>query len=132
MKKVTSGYRIRIDDINYGGHMGNDRALAFFNDARVRFLKYFGYDELNIGEDTGIIIYEAHVKYQKEVVLHDEIAIDVWVSETEGLKWTLSYRAVRLTDNQVVFSGTTKMLCFNYTTRKVVPVPEEFLKKVAV
>jgi len=33
---------VRITDINYGGHVGNDRLLVFAHEARMRFLQHYG------------------------------------------------------------------------------------------
>ena len=46
---------IRITDINYGGHLGNDSLLSIIHEARVRFLKSLGYSESNV-EGVGIIM----------------------------------------------------------------------------
>ena len=38
---------IRITDINFGGHVGNDTILSIVHEARAKFFQHFGYDELN-------------------------------------------------------------------------------------
>ncbi|NDG84238.1 MAG: thioesterase, partial [Proteobacteria bacterium] len=40
---------LRITDINYGGHLGNDAVLGLVHEARVRFLKHHGFSETEIG-----------------------------------------------------------------------------------
>jgi hypothetical protein len=47
-----------FEDINYGGHLGNDAVLSLVHEARVRFLKQQGYTENNI-EGAGIIMADA-------------------------------------------------------------------------
>ncbi|NNG26771.1 MAG: thioesterase, partial [Ignavibacteriaceae bacterium] len=39
---------IRVTDLNYGAHLGNDSVLSICHEARMRFLKHFGYSELDI------------------------------------------------------------------------------------
>ena len=34
---------VRITDINYGGHLGNDSILSIVQEARVRFLNEYKY-----------------------------------------------------------------------------------------
>ena len=128
-KIINYKYEVRVSDINYGGHMGNDRALAVFHDARINFLKHFGYSELNIGENVGVILKEADVKYFAEVFLHDELIVGVKIDKVEGIRWNLNYTATRVSDNKVVFSGNTLMISFNYETKKVSPIPRAFLDK---
>jgi len=36
---------VRITDINYGGHLGNDSILSIVQEARVRFLNKYNYSE---------------------------------------------------------------------------------------
>ena len=127
MKKVTTQYKLCIADINYGGHMGNDKALTIFNEARINFLEYFGYNELSIGGDVGIILSEANIKFKKEVLHQDELNVEVWITNMEGVRFTLNYRAVRRSDNIEVFSGTTLLVSINYKTKKISPIPQEFL-----
>ncbi len=132
MKKILSEYKISIGDINYGGHMGSDKALQVFHDARINFLEQLGYSEFNIGNDIGVIILESNVKYKQEVFLHDLLETEVWVSKTEGLKWTISYDTKRKKDDKIVFTGSTVMFCYDYHRKKIARIPEEFLTKVSV
>ncbi len=55
--------RVRITDVNYGGHMGNDALLGLLHEARVRFLAHHGLTELDIG-GVGIIIADSVIVYQ--------------------------------------------------------------------
>jgi len=130
MKKISSEYVVGVGDINYGGHMGNDKALTVFSDARINFLKHFGFTELNVGNDIGIVMVESNVKYKKEVFMHDVLKTEVCVLEVKGLKWTVSYETKRVEDDSIVFTGTTLMLCFDYNNKKVSKIPEEFLDLV--
>lgn len=61
-------YKVIVSDINYGGHMGNERALIIFQQARMEWLNSIGYDETNV-EGKGMIQLESHVYYLKEVFL---------------------------------------------------------------
>ncbi|MCX6235170.1 MAG: thioesterase family protein [Bacteroidetes bacterium] len=119
-------FEVRIGDINYGGHMGNDKALLIFQDARIGFLESLGFSEKNLGDHTGIIMSEAHVFFKKEVFLHDQLTVDVSVTEVTTSSFVLIYTVRRLEDNTEVLSGTTKQLAFNYDRRKVVRIPELF------
>jgi acyl-CoA thioester hydrolase len=49
---------VRIDDIDYGGHLGNDALLSILQEARVQMLKRHGWTELDI-EGTGLIMSDA-------------------------------------------------------------------------
>ena len=65
-------YKVIVSDINYGGHMGNERALIIFQQTRMEWLNSIGYDEANI-EGKGLIQLESHVYYLKEVFLGETL-----------------------------------------------------------
>ena len=44
----TTTIPIRITDLNYGGHVGNDTILSIIHEARMQFLKNAGYTELDL------------------------------------------------------------------------------------
>ncbi len=60
--EFVAKYTVGIGDINYGGHLGNDKALIIFHDAHIQFLKHHELSELNIGENKGIIMVDAQIK----------------------------------------------------------------------
>ena len=41
----TTSLTVRINDINYGGHLGNEAVLAYIQEARMRFLNYLHYTD---------------------------------------------------------------------------------------
>jgi acyl-CoA thioester hydrolase len=129
-KENVTQFEVRIGDINYGGHMGNDKSLLIFHDARIGFLESLGFSENNLGDHTGIIMSEAHVFFKKEVFLHDRLTVDVSITEVTTSSFVLHYAVRRLEDNAEVLSGTTKLLAFNYDRRKVVRIPDLFRNKI--
>ena len=47
---------VRITDINYGGHVGNDTILSLIHEARMQFLNSLSYTEMNCGEIALIMV----------------------------------------------------------------------------
>ncbi len=123
----TAPYTVTIGDINYGRHLGNDRALVIFQEARIRFLENFGLSEGDIGDGKGLVVVEAGCRYLREVFLHDELEVGVAIGEVEGKKATFLFEVTRKSDGQRVLSGFTAILAFDYALRKVVELPEPFL-----
>jgi len=126
--KVFAGtYKIRVGDINYGGHMGNDKALLLFHDARIHFLEERGFSESNIG-GPGIIMGNAHVHFKKEVFRGDELSVFVHIEDLRAHSFEMHYTVVRGEDE--VLNGSTKLVAFDYTLRKVVRIPDAFIRKI--
>ena len=57
---------VRITDINYGGHVGNDSILSILQEARVRFFNHYGYTELNL-EGVGMIMSDVGIEFKAEL-----------------------------------------------------------------
>ena len=59
---------IRITDLNYGGHVGNDTFLSLIHEARQQFLMSHGYKELSF-EGAELIQTDAAIEYKRELNL---------------------------------------------------------------
>ena len=113
----TMPYRVRINDVNYGGHVANSAVLNFFQDARIAYLNHIGgYSELDLGGGLGMILPEAHVKYRAEMFHGDELLIGVRVNALSRSSFTMQYRIERA--GEVTAEGETALVCFDYQSRK--------------
>ena len=120
---------IRITDINYGGHLGNDSLLSLIHEARVRFLNHLGYSESNV-EGSGIIMIDAGVQYKSEGFYGDELLVEVAVNDFSGIGCDFIYRVTNKNTFKEIALAKTGIVFFNYEKRKTVPVPLEFKKKI--
>ena len=127
--KFTLPYRVRIADVNYGGHVANSAVLNFFQDGRIGYLKNLGgYSELDIGGGCGIILPEAHVKYRAEMFHDDELSIGVRVRDLSRSSFSMEYRIER--NGEVTAEGETALVCFDYQKRKPRRLDSVFTAKV--
>ena len=131
IKENFTELQVKITDINYGNHMGNDKALLFFQDARIQFLRLFGYDEHSIGSNSGIIIGEAHVYFKKEVFLYDVLSATVSIEDIKQKSFVMKYSFQRKNDAVCVFEGSTLIYAFDYLTRRACLLPEAFKKTIS-
>jgi len=120
---------VRITDINYGGHLGNDSLLSIIHEARVRFLKHLEYSESNV-EGNGIIMIDAGVQYKSEGFYGDELLVEVAVSDFTGIGCDFVYRLTNKESNKEIATVKTGIVFFDYEKRKTAPVPIEFKKKI--
>lgn len=122
---------VRISDINYGGHLGNDRYLAIFQEARLRYLKQLGYSELAIGEDTSLIMSQAHIDFKAEAFWGYRLTIYVRISKIKPIKFIIEYLMANNQDHaKVVATGYTEMVGFDYQNRKVKKLPSKFVQDI--
>lgn len=116
---------VRINDINYGGHMGNERFLLFFHDARLAFLKQFGMSEISIGEGVGLIMTEARIRYLAQVSHGVTLTVTVNPLRLKRARFTLAYRI--LDGERPVAEGETDLVAFNYESGKPVRLTEKLV-----
>ena len=122
-------YKIKEEDINYGGHVGNERALVFFQMVRIKFFESLGLSELNIGDGIGVIQRNSYVEYNKELFLNDEITIKITKIELEKTKFNFHYEICNQ-EGKLAINGSTLLLAYNYEEKKLKKVPEIFREKV--
>jgi acyl-CoA thioester hydrolase len=116
---------LRVSDINYGGHLGNDAVLALAQEARVLFLRAHGWSEHDVA-GVGIIMVDAVVVYRSEAFLGDVLTIDVGVVDLQQLGCDFLFRLVNKATGNEVARVKTGVVFFDYTRRKPVPVPTDF------
>lgn len=118
---------VRITDINYGSHLGNDALLSIIHEGRVRFLDSMGYSESDI-EGTGIIMGDAVIVYKSEAYYGDRLTIEINVGEFSRKSCDFFYR-ISKNEDQIVAYSKTGIVFFDYKIKKPVSIPPEFLHR---
>jgi len=116
---------VRISDINYGNHLGNDAVLSLLHEARLQFFKQYGFKESDIG-GSGIIMVDSVVMYLSQAFYGDTLLIEVTVADLNKYGFDLLYRMTNTQTEKEVVRAKTGMLCFDYTRNRVVSVPQAF------
>jgi acyl-CoA thioesterase FadM len=115
---------VRITDINYGGHLGNDRLLSMAHEARVAFLADFDYTEHNCG-GVSLIIGDAAIQYKGEAFAGDTLKFEVSPGEYTDYGFRLFYRVVRNPDGKLIALMENGMVCLDPETRELHRIPSE-------
>lgn len=116
---------IRIDDLNYGAHLGHDAILPMAHEARVRFLAHFGYDEKNI-EGLSYIMADAVIVYKSQAFYGQTLVIEMTVQDFTRNGCDFMYRITdKETGNEIALLKTG-MVFYDYLNEKISRVPERF------
>lgn len=127
----STNISIRITDLNYGGHVGNDTFLSLIHEARQQFLNHFSYSELQFA-GTSLIMVDAVLEYKKELYFGDVVKASVAATGFDKLGFDLHYKLEVFQEEKLVLAAKAKtgMLCYDYANKKKVHVPDEVIKKL--
>lgn len=121
---------VRINDINYGNHVGNDAFVSIIHEARVQWLRQHNFTELHI-DGIGVIMSDLEIEFKKESFYPDIIEVQLSVGEISRVGFELYYQLfTKRNDTQVMLvNAKTGMVCYDYVNKKVAPIPPN-LKKI--
>jgi acyl-CoA thioesterase FadM len=113
-------------DINYGGHVGNERYLLFAQETRIRFLNSIGCSETSFGP-YGLILAESHVEYLTELFDGEKLKIELAINPPTRVAFECFYQIKTNRHNKEIKAAVikTNMICFDYNERKVKSIPED-------
>ncbi len=116
---------VRIGDINYGGHLGNDSLLSVIHESRMQLLAQWGYDELNAG-GAALIMADVMIAYKGEAFYGDVLTIQLYAEELTAHSFDLLYHITCEGEGHKkdIAHAKTGMICFDYGTRKIVPMED--------
>ncbi|MCW3119777.1 MAG: esterase [Chitinophagaceae bacterium] len=123
---------IRITDINYGGHVGNDTVLSIIHEVRMRFLKSLGYSELDFG-GAGLIMSDVGIEFKNELFYDEMVIASVTISEISKVAFEIYYKLEKKKGDRtvVVALAKTGMVCYDYQKKRITAVPEEVKEKLS-
>jgi acyl-CoA thioester hydrolase len=126
-KIFTTDIPVRITDINYGNHVGNDALVSIVHEARMQWLSANNYTELNIG-GAALIMADLAVEYKAESFYGDILDVAISIGEITKISFEIFYEitTIRNDKKMLIANAKTGMVCFDYDTRKVTSVPEIF------
>ncbi len=121
----TTEIPIRIDDINYGGHLGHDTVFTLTHEARVRFFNEHGFSEKDVG-GVGIVIAEASAVYKAETFYGDTVTISIGTGGLSKYGCDIYYLLENKIKKTEIARVKTGIVFFDYKKRKVARIPEDF------
>jgi acyl-CoA thioester hydrolase len=116
---------VRIGDVNYAGHLGNDAVLSIAHEARVRFLAAHGFAELDVA-GAGIILTDAALVYRAEGRYGMTLAVEIAPDDVRSRGCDLLYRITDAATGQEIARVKTGLVFFDYAARRVVSMPAAF------
>ena len=122
----TATIPVRIGDINYGGHVGNDAVLSIVHESRMQLLASKGFSELNAAGNS-LIMADSMVAYRGEAFYGDLLTVTIYAEEFTLVSFDLLYRITTSRNGATkdIAHCKTGMVCFDYSTRKTAAMTPE-------
>jgi acyl-CoA thioester hydrolase len=125
---------VRITDLNYGGHVGNDAVLSLIHEARMQYLKHYGYAELDFA-GIGLIMRDVGIEFKNELFYGDVVTAFVTATNFTSLSFDLVYKLVTSgKDGKTAIAAVAKtgMVGYDYQKKKVAAIPEQAKASLSV
>ena len=120
----TTEIPVRVTDLNYGGHVGNDSVLSIMHEARVQFYRSLGFkDEITIEGNIGQIMADVAIVYKSQSFLGDVMVIQIGAKDFNKYGFDLVYLITNKASGKEIARGKTGIVCFDYSVRKIALVP---------
>ncbi len=125
----TTEILVRITDLNYGGHLGNDALLSLIHEARVEFLASYGYSEMDCG-GVSLIMGDTAIVYKAEAYAGDVLQFEIIADEVTRSGFRIFYRVTRKKDGIVIALVENGMVCYDYQKKEIRTVPDAVKKNL--
>ncbi len=113
---------VRFRDIDVGGHAHHSVALMYFEEARSAYWRdVVGREGL---EDIDYVLAEAEIRWHRRVLWPQDLSVAVRVTRLGRKHFDMEYE-VRGGDGELLVSGRTLQVMYDYEAGGSKPLPEE-------
>jgi acyl-CoA thioester hydrolase len=122
---------VRVSDLNYGNHVGNDSILTLMHEARMQFYRNLGFkNELSFEGSIGQVISDAALVYKAEAFFGETLICQIAAGDFNKYGFDLYYLITNKETGKEVARGKTGIVCFDYEKRKVASAPAVLIDKL--
>ena len=122
---------IRYMDLDPQWHVNNSRFLSFLETARMQYLielkLWDGVDFFKLG----LIVARVELDYLAPIKLGQSIRVGARVSRMGSKSMDFDYQIEDAQTGQVMATGLTPMVCYDYHKSVSIPVPDEWRKIIS-
>lgn len=126
--------QIYTSHINHGNHLDNAQLLTLVSEARLRFIRWLGYDEMDV-LGLGTVVGDVGAQYLSEGFHGDVLQIEMAPADLGRYGFDVVFRIREKTSQRDVARGKVGVVLVDKQARKAAPMPDavrERLLAVAV
>lgn len=98
---------VRVTDVNYAGHLGNDRLLVYAQEARSAWFASLGFNELDV-EGCNTIMADAALQYVNEAFANECLKVTLFLGDQHKYGFDMYYLVSR--DEDIICKMKTAIL----------------------
>ena len=111
--------------INEGAHLDNVQLLTLVSEARVRWLRWLGYSQLDV-EGRMFFVGDQAVQYRGEGFHGETLRIEMAAADLQAKGLDLVYRVTERDSGRLVALGKIGLVCVDPASRQVCVIPPAF------
>lgn len=129
--EFSTELQIYSSHISEAGHLDNAQLLTLVSEARQRYFKSLGYDQLDV-EGVGTVVTDAAIQYLAEAFHGETLVFEMAADDFNKYGFDLVYRVSDKDSAREVARGKIGIVFFDYAQRRIAAVPAAFLTRVAI
>ncbi|MDP1677764.1 MAG: thioesterase family protein [Bacteroidota bacterium] len=128
----TDQIQVRNYEIDWQGIVHNGNYLLYFEIARVNYFKEIGsnIDERSISSSVRIVLVHNEIDYFNSATFNDQLKIYTRVSSIKNSSFVCEAVMFNANTNILIAKNLATLVWTHPTTKKSVPVPNEFRRLV--
>jgi len=129
--RKTLRLRVRAGDTDFTGFVFNPRVIEWFSVGRIELLRSRGITLLGDGRLTvdgeplgvSLVVGEVYARFQAPIRFDDQISLQTEVTEVRDKTIKFSFTVRRVSDREVLATGTSTSVCIDRETRRSSKIP---------
>lgn len=124
--------QVYYEDTDAGGVVYYANYLKFMERARTEWLRDMGFEQDELMSERGIMFAVRHVEldYLRPARFNDKLLVTAELVDQGGASISVYQEVIRRHDNQVLSTGTIKIVCLSAWDFHPAPIPEVILEKM--
>lgn len=136
MHELLAGYPVVIEQVVDWGdmdsfqHVNNVVYIRYFENARIAYFERMDWKAYLAETGIGPILGTVQARFRRAVTFPDTLHVGARVVSLEADRYTMDYRIVSAKQNDLVTTGETVVVTFDYRAGKKTPIPDDMRKTI--
>ena len=129
MKRYSYRFKVKAEDIDFNGHVGNVTYLSWMIEAATRHSESVGFGYEQCLELGGTWVARSHrIEYKKPAFEGDELEMQTWIESIGKLLSVRRYQLLRPSDSAVICEGETEWVFVDRKRMRPMRIPAEIIE----